>query len=564
VLTALFLGTCPPSGAASPADELLRFVPADVTFCFVLRDLRGHAAALQSSPLAEHLRDSPLGPALKVTPEWRQLEKANRFLEQFLGLRAEQIRDDILGDAVVLAYRAGPPGKPQQEQGLLMIRARQAKTLAALVDRLNQAHKLSGELKNLEEREHKGIKYFRRVERKEENFYCLRESILLFSGQESILREALALEKKRPADKESPLSRELRLLGADRALASVCVNPRAFDAALEAKRAKATGSEAAFLKTFLACWKALEGVALTCSLTADLEMGVAVRAKADALPPAVRRFFDEAAVRSEVWARFPDNALLAMGARTDASALVGLLGAFQTKESFEALKENLDRGLGAALGGSVATEALPYIGPDWGLCMTAPPQNQKQWMPVTVFAVRVAASGGEAPVDQALVDALRSWAVLAATAHNLKKRDFLSLKTTREGKGVLHYLASERGQAAGLQPAFGLSGGYLVLASSPEAFRRFTAATPANNSAGEVPLLRLSLKDIRQYLTDRRDILASNLAEQHGLEPKVVVRNLDNLIGGLKFFDRLEVVQKTAPGQATLMLRLRPSHPLRK
>src|SRR5438874_7586168 len=100
LLPVLSLGTCPPAGAAppTPADELLRFVPADVTFCFVLRDLRDHAAALQSSPLAEHLRDSSLGAALKVTPEWRQLENANRFLEQFLGLRAEQIRDDILGD----------------------------------------------------------------------------------------------------------------------------------------------------------------------------------------------------------------------------------------------------------------------------------------------------------------------------------------------------------------------------------------------------------------------------------------------------------------------------------
>src|SRR6266542_2284681 len=206
LLAALSLGTCPLAGAApptpSPADELLRFVPADVTFCFVLRDLREHVAALQSSPLAGHLRNSPLGSALKATPEWRQLEKANRFLEQFLGLRAEQLRDDILGDAVVLAYRAGPPDKPQQEQGLLLIRARQAKTLAALVDRLNQVHMKSGELKKRDEREHNGVKYFRRVERKEENFYCLRGPVLIFSGQEGILREALDLEKKLPADKE--------------------------------------------------------------------------------------------------------------------------------------------------------------------------------------------------------------------------------------------------------------------------------------------------------------------------------------------------------------------------
>src|SRR4051794_20487242 len=99
LLAALGLGTGRPVVAAppSPADELLRFVPADVTFCFVLRDLRGHAAALSSSPLAEHVRRSLFSPAIKGTPEWRQLEKANRFLENLLGLSAEQLRDDILG-----------------------------------------------------------------------------------------------------------------------------------------------------------------------------------------------------------------------------------------------------------------------------------------------------------------------------------------------------------------------------------------------------------------------------------------------------------------------------------
>src|SRR5262245_38866648 len=92
LLAALGLGPGRPLAAAppSPADELLRFVPADVTFCFVLRDLRGHATALSSSPFAEHLRTSLVGPAIKETPEWRQLEKANRFLENLLGVDAKQ------------------------------------------------------------------------------------------------------------------------------------------------------------------------------------------------------------------------------------------------------------------------------------------------------------------------------------------------------------------------------------------------------------------------------------------------------------------------------------------
>ena len=79
--------------------------------------------------------------------------------------------------------------------------------------------------------------------------------------------------------------------------------------------------------------------------------------------------------------------------------------------------------------------------------------------------------------------------------------------------------------------------------------------------------LMQTLLDIGQRLyvqEDRRDVLASTLAEQHRLDAKDVARTLDNVAAGLKFFDRLELVQKTTSGRATLTLRLRPSHPLRK
>ncbi len=552
----------PPSRAA-PDEELLRFVPADATFCLVLRDLRGHAAALHASPLAERLRASPLGAALQGTPEWQQLDKVDQFLEKSFRLTAEQLRDDILGDAVVLAYRSGPPGRPEQEQGLLLVRARDPEKLAALVDRVNQVFKESGDLKLIEERQADGVKYFRRVERKEVNFYHLRGHVLAFSGQEDMLRRAIAQERKLPADKESPVGTQLRQLGADRALWSAWLNPRSFDAALQAKLDEAKGAEAAFLKTFVACWKALDGAALTIGLGADVEAGLTVKARPEALPEAVRAFLGEAAVRSDVWARFPDTALLALGSRTHAPALLAMLGAFLTPEAFAALKDDLERGLGAALDKSAMTGILPHVGPDWGLCVTAPPRADKAWFPAAVFALRVGEGDKDAPVDRALVDTLQAWARVAVLAHNLKKKELLGLKTLRQDGAEVHYVASASGQAMGLQPAFGLSGGYLILASTPEAWRRFAAA-PAATPSGEVPLLRLSLKDLRQFLAERREPLTTALAEHHGQKPEQAGQNVDQVAGGLAFLDRVELVQKTAAGRLTMTLRLRTSLPLRK
>ena len=129
----------------------------------------------------------------------------------------------------------------------------------------------------------------------------------------------------------------------------------------------------------------------------------------------------------------------------------------------------------------------------------------------------------------------------------------------------IRYLSSRRGQASGLQPAFGGCGtATCLLASSPDAFRRFVRRPPpAVSAGGEVPLLRLSLKDLRQYVKERREPLTLALASQHRLPPEEVRRRLEGLIAALHFFDRLELTQPASAGQATLTL-VCTSPPLRK
>src|SRR4051812_7187739 len=123
----------PPRRAATPAEELLRFVPPDVAFCLVARDLRRHSADLAASPFWAELKKTRLAASLARSAELAKLEKAGKFFEKHLGLGLARLRDDILGDAVLLAYRPGPPGKPELEQGLVLVRARTAEALAGLV-----------------------------------------------------------------------------------------------------------------------------------------------------------------------------------------------------------------------------------------------------------------------------------------------------------------------------------------------------------------------------------------------------------------------------------------------
>ena len=162
----------------APRDELLALVPADVGFCVVLNDLRGHAQKWDRSPWLQSFRQLALVQTIVNSPEARQLAGLEGELKKNLDIDWPTLRDDIFGDAVVLAYRPGTPKNPESEQGMIALRAAKPKVLARLVDRLNDLQTASGELKSLEAQKHRGATYYRRVHAQNTHFYYLHGSLL--------------------------------------------------------------------------------------------------------------------------------------------------------------------------------------------------------------------------------------------------------------------------------------------------------------------------------------------------------------------------------------------------
>jgi hypothetical protein len=550
-----------PAAAASPRDELLRLVPDDVGFCLVVQDLRGHGAAFLASPFLKQFWESPLGAAVRQAPELKKLDAAEKHLHKHLGIDWPRLRDDVLGDAVAFAYRPGPPGKPEQEQGLVLLRARDATLLADLFERLNQAQKESGDLKELTPREHHGRRYYRRVERNGDNFFYLRGPVLAFSAQEALLLEAIDRDRADPPAGEPPVAGQLRRLGVGDQLAALWVNPRAFLPEMERRAAEAQGADAAVFRAVLAYWRALEGVALTVAVRDDFEAALTVRARPGELPAAARRLFAAGGRPSALWARFPDDALLAATGRVDLPALFDTLGDFLRPEDRRALRDGLERTLGAVLGKDLFRDVLPQLGPDGGVCVTAPPAADRAWFPHAVVALRVQAGG----TDQALLAAVNSYALLAVLGYNRHHDDKLTLRSVMQDKTEVKYLENERGFPPGLRPAFALQNGYLVLASSPEAVRRFGAAAEGAGApaSGDVPLLRISFKDLRRFVQERHAPLAQEIAEKNHLSKEDAVKRLDGLLLGLQPLDRLELSQRAADGQVTFTLRVRTALPLK-
>jgi hypothetical protein len=559
-----------PLRAATPRDELLRLVPDSVGFCLIVQDLRGHAAAWQSSPLLEQLRRSPLAIKIHQSDDLKKLDRLEARMKDKLGLDWARLRDDLLGDALVLVYRPGPPDKPEQEQGLFLVRARNTRVLTELIERLNKVQKEDGGLRELEERRHNGIAYYRRVERgRPPSFYYVNGPIVAVSEQEEILRECMDCDRLRATDAIPEVARRLHELGADRALLAMWLNPRAFDADVESKVESAPGDRVATVKHFARYWKALESVVLSLTPSErDINLSLGIRARAEKLPPPARRLFHEASASADVWRRFPEQALFAMGGRIDGVALFDVLGGFLSAENRQSLQSGLNRQVGALLGEEdFARDVLPLLGPDWGFCVLAPAAGDKSWLPQSLFVLRIEAARARKFLDHKLMGMLDFAARLVIFGHNNQHPDkTMTLKTTDVDQQEVHYLASERGLPAGLQPAYGMVSGYLALASSLDGLRRFAQipAGPAPSPGAPVPLLRISVKDWRAYLNDRREPIVRFLAETNKLESVAAERQLDDLLGGLKFVDRIELRQRTAPGQVVFTLAVQTAQPLKK
>src|SRR5262249_14869318 len=155
----------------------------------------------------------------------------------------------------------------------------------------------------------------------------------------------------------------------------------------------------------------------------------------------------------------------------------------------------------------VAKEVLPNLGPDWGLCLTTP--TDKETFPHVLTALRVKPGNKVNPIDRALVNAVQALASLGVLRYNLTvpPGQQLHIKSVVEDKVEIKSLHSPGGLPGGIQPAFALKDGYLLLATSLEPIRRFApAAGGAPPSSAEMPLLRMSLQEWAKYLKARREV----------------------------------------------------------
>lgn len=189
-------------GEPAPSDELLKLVPADAGLIVTVDRLREQSRAILDSQLFEDVRGLPVFQAWLGAEKVRDFERSRGQIEGFLETSFGEVRDEILGDAVVLALRL-PADKadPAEARGLLVLKARDPKLLERLVGLVNSTQQQNGEIADLSEQRRGSTVYLTRTfhpgdDHMPESFVIFPDGTFAFSNAESLIHEVIDRKTK--------------------------------------------------------------------------------------------------------------------------------------------------------------------------------------------------------------------------------------------------------------------------------------------------------------------------------------------------------------------------------
>ena len=244
LLVLLLLGK-PTEGADSPApaEILLRLVPPDATLVVTVENLRDQIRTIDQSRLIADLRNLPVVRSWLDSEKARDLKRSCDQIETVLGVKLADLRDDLLGDAVVLVLRLDPeaPIDPSQARGLLLLRARDPALLERLIARVNESQRAGGELERVDDRRRGGTTYHVREfpagsGRPPEFFVSDPDGTFAFSNSEAMIQGVIDRKSGNragvgagPGLGDLPRVAAVRRRLPERALARLYVDPRAVE-----------------------------------------------------------------------------------------------------------------------------------------------------------------------------------------------------------------------------------------------------------------------------------------------------------------------------------------------
>jgi hypothetical protein len=305
-------------------------------------------------------------------------------------------------------------------------------------------------------------------------------------------------------------------------------------------------------------WRALDAIFVTVAIREEAELRISIQAKPKELPSWARPAFTNTVPASSLWQRFPENSILTIAAKTDFAGTADALKLIVPAKDRENIATDWKAGPGAILGMDPFKDILPNIGPDWGVCIL--PAKDPKELPRMMFALGAQPGSKDRKIDQMLLDAINLGAGFVIVDHNKNHPNSpIELKIAMQDKVQVKYLSSDRAFPAGIQPAYALKDGFLLLATSPDAIRDFQAARKENADPKETLLLRLSTRELGKLLDHRRAHIIASLTERQQMSEKDARKNVEDVISLLSLFERVTLSHRGDGGQASWIVRITPA-----
>jgi hypothetical protein len=605
------LVVCPGASFGEDAvSALLRLVPADSPAVFTVEDLRRHYPAFVSSALARGLIRLPVVQEWMAAGPYGRLTAARGKIEAFLGVPLARVRDEIFGDAVVVAVQV-PPRAPAPDSGqveaVLLLRARDPELLRRLVRLIDDAQVSAGELARRIERCQGETTYTVREypadsKRTAEYHVDFPDGTFAAANSEALIREVIDRRDRIESGTGglddiagSPRFQAVRrrLPGSGEALCRLFVDSRLIGRLVSKLRKPADPAEARALGVIVRYVSALNhiGAALTWR-DGIVSIQTAESLDPTKLDPALVRWAKDPRPLDPELAKIPATAFAMASAGIDLEAVYVLFRQLFTDEQRPRLA-NLEAALsGLLLGQDLHRRVFPALGPSWVAYSDSPGASDPTPRVVSAIPLVVAiglsdpapaASSGPAASDQPGPDAEPPAVTVAAAIDNALRTTLalaaIDQKRKREGRGVVaREVAGARVVTLDTPIPFAYAvdrvhrrlvvgnsawavGRYLEATGDPRAGERFrairAAAEPdADASAAARTFLGIDFRAIHDLAESRRDQLADILAERRHRPEAEPGRDLDQVLDLTALFDSAFAISRLEPDASGCVRRI--------
>ena len=465
VVALLLASTLGSASAGTPRDNLLAMVPPDAGFTIVIEGLRDRSREIFASPLAKKIR------ALPAVTAWEKSEKAQGWLkarneiEAGLGVSPSILRDEILGDAVVLAVLV-PPGRSSDEaSGLLLTRVRDRKMLDRLIAKVNASEIASGTLKQVVDMPGRdgsptiSHRKFAPGTKPDEWYTVLEENTFVWSNSEPMLRSAVARRATGEGLGSTPRFRAVDDALPKGAVACVYLDPRFLE---RVAKADARGQKKEDETTVLHALAALEytGAAVLWQDGPVVHFHETLDPKR--LP---ERFLGKGlnhGPNGPVLERTPSTAVVVGSWRWDLSWVLDTLLSQLPPTERPRVDAVILMAKGMLLGKDLQREILPFVGSSASAYLDAP-------IDAPLAAGCSIELMGRPEVAQAIDNGLQTFAALLALDPNRKGGPVRVQSAERDGLRVTTLAGGSRSWSFATKPD------RLVIGSDPDIVRRMVA-----------------------------------------------------------------------------------------